>query len=41
MRAFATFVDSLLHRGLLFRFVVSVTSDAEEMVPTGRRADSL
>jgi len=26
---------------LLFRFVVSVTSDAEEMVPTGRRADSL
>jgi hypothetical protein len=28
-------------RGLLFRFVVSVTSDEVEMVPTGRRADSL
>jgi hypothetical protein len=27
--------------GLLFRLGVSVTSDAEEKVPTGRRADSL
>jgi hypothetical protein len=31
---------SLSHRGLLFGFASSVTSDAEEMVPTGRRADS-
>jgi hypothetical protein len=32
---------ALLFRGLLFRFGLSVTSDAKEMVPTGRRADSL
>jgi hypothetical protein len=31
---------ALSHRGLLFRFGLSVTSDALEMVPTGRRADS-
>jgi hypothetical protein len=30
-----------LLRGLLFRFGLSVMSDAEVMVPTGRRADSL
>jgi hypothetical protein len=27
--------QSLMHRGLLFGFVVSVTSDVEAMVPTG------
>jgi hypothetical protein len=36
----AAVVAALLHRGLLFRFRSSVTSDAEEKVPTGRRADS-
>ena len=33
-------IAALPHRGLLFGFGWSVTSDAEEMVPTGRRADS-
>jgi hypothetical protein len=32
--------SALSHRGLLFRFALSVTSDAMGMVPTGRRADS-
>ena len=34
-------LDALLLRGLLFGFAPSVTSDAVERVPTGRRADSL
>jgi hypothetical protein len=34
-------VAALLLGGLLFLFLLSVTSDVEEMVPTGRRADSL
>src|SRR5215203_6935611 len=33
--------SALSRRGLLFGFGWSVTSDAEEKVPTGRRADSL